>query len=346
MITLMANKLKLLILILFLLGIGIISLFALRNEQTVVTTPQVVIPLPTPVKSTDTRILIQQPTIKRDPSVVSNALGEVTFAYSRKSFPNTANLYAINQYGLGSSFFSHIQTVLGVNTLSQQLTDATGNTVSIYKNGEREITYYQKNNSIIYTDEATGNSEQTIQSQNDAGRKASELLTQLFPSFSDISFSSPTISLMTDEQNHPQQATTFTEATLIQLNYERKLNGSVVYFQHGETIPLSITLDKQGRIRRLTFYYSQLESYQTTPIYSLDEAQEAVIKGQGVITVIGDDPLLEKTIKNTRFTSVSLGYLDTKETNTIQPVFIFTGTATLVTNTNESITVYLPAIKQ
>ena len=299
---------------------------------------------------------ISSPVINLPPQVDSTPLRNITFNLGTPNLPHEAPVYKISGSAINQQQAGSIANTFSITTSPRITRGANGHTTLIWqnKNIKKTLTITLETGQIEYIHTAQyakpdiGSAPlPTITEPVQAANAAQDFLKDHTLNRHDIFVENAQFIKGGEEIEYTDN---LAEARSIKVNYGRKIQNTPVYYQFGNTSPISVWVDKLRTPIKISYQYSGIakDSSRNFTLVNLEDAKTKLINGEGEIVNFTpgiDDPKNNKKLISANLTSVEFAYFDDGSTGYLQPIFVFKGEATYENVGEQDIVVYLPAIK-
>ncbi|PIS23081.1 hypothetical protein COT49_02010 [candidate division WWE3 bacterium CG08_land_8_20_14_0_20_40_13] len=266
--------------------------------------------------------------------------------------PKVAKVYKYqNDKALTLLDATRIASVLGITTQSQKQEDES----YIFYGEEKKsaLTFWPKYNQINYY-RRDGDFSGIVPSKETAMNTASYYLSQFNLAGFDLTPDSNSTKLeIRKDKEYPEVGTTELYDSVFVPFTRRGLDFKSVTMPYQDQL-LYLAIGPGNKILNMALYYAPL-SDETSGVYQIKElakAQEEARAGGGQIVDLSmpDSFYFNADAKQPEISAVSvnswyLAYLDRQDLEFLQPVYVFSGTASLVSSSSAPVTLYINAVK-
>jgi hypothetical protein len=322
----MMNKRNLVFAGFVLFFVGIIILISFGVSQKRPQKKESTFPTPTPVDIKNRQQTEKEkPTLRQvDSTINTKGLSVVFNLPNTTSFPSSIEKVGVDRT-INPSFVDQLKKYFGISGSPDRF---GGSDYWLASNSSRSLLINTTSGYVEFkskSGETPGNiSAQEIVDTTIAENVASRLLTDI----GIISVTPNTGSVLMYKNDTGEEniiTTNPKEAKLFEVKYLQSFKGIPIYYQLAYQGEITATIDTQGKIRGVKFFYIQPTDTIKTEKVNLDQIKQNVENGNYIVAnVEGDNKTLPKQGTIT-ITTLTVGYLDDKTSGYFFPIVLFSG---------------------
>lgn len=277
----------------------------------------------------------------------------ITFLLDTPSLPTESSVYSVSSEANNPAFAQRVANTFAFSSQPNTEQNSLGQTVATWTDttNTQTLSYSLSTGYFFYTNAYTpAKTSDTKKMKNleEVTRNATDFLIKHGLTYPDLKTSNNNIVFYGGDDDL-EIVPSFDRASLYSVSFERQLDNTRVIGQFANISSAILWVNEFGVIQKMQYQYAPLAGQRSKiNLLSWEEAKKA-LPSFGSIVKLGDDESLSPLasgITHIDITSVAVRYFDDRKTNFIQPVFVFSGEATMDTTNKKSIIVYLPAGKK